>query len=43
MSHNERDGLNVFRDAGIQIHKYIYFEMILIKNGSVNADNYTVK
>ena len=25
--------------AGIQIHKYIHFEMILIMKGGVNADN----
>ena len=42
-SHDERDGPNVFRDkliaAGVPLHKYVHFEMVLITNGDVFADN----
>ena len=42
-SHNERDGRDVFRNKvlnpGIQYHKFVHFEIILIKNGGVYADN----
>ena len=42
VSHKHRNGCNLFREkltkAGVQMHKFVHIEKVLINDGGVNAD-----